>query len=73
MLGDKIWAADRRQYPSPENGHLPIGRQEGKQQRFKSRGPAQHFLSTLDPIYNLSNPQTHLISGPRLRTLRTAA
>ena len=50
-----------------ENSHLPIRRRERKQQKFKSQGSAQRFLSTHGPIYNLFNTQPHLISRPGLR------
>ncbi|PZU76565.1 MAG: IS6 family transposase [Brevundimonas sp.] len=53
-----------------ENSHLVIRRRERKQQRFKSQGSAQRFLSTHGPIYNPFNLQPHLISRPGLRVLR---
>jgi putative transposase len=56
-----------------ENSHLVIRRRERKQQRFKSQGSAQRFLSSHGPIYNAFNLQTHLISRPGLRTLRVQA
>ncbi len=46
-----------------ENSHLVIRRRERKQQRFKSQGSAQRFLSSHGPIYNIFNPQPHLITG----------
>ena len=52
-----------------ENSHLLIRRRERKQQRFKSQGSAQRFLSSHGPIYNAFNLQPHLISRPGLRTL----
>jgi len=53
-----------------ENSHLVIRRRERKQQRFKSQGSAQRFLSSHGPIYNAFNLQPHLISRPGLRVLR---
>ena len=52
-----------------ENSHLVIRRRERKQQRFKSQGSAQRFLSTHGPIYNAFNLQPHLISRPGLHVL----
>ena len=56
-----------------ENSHLPIRRRERKQQRFKSQGSAQRFLSAHGPIYNLFNTQQHLVSRPTLRIFRAKA
>ena len=56
-----------------ENSHLAIRRRERKQQKFKSQGSAQRFLSSHGPIYNTFNTQPHLISRPGLRTLRACA
>ena len=50
-----------------ENSHPVIRRRERKQQKFKSQGSAQRFLSTHAPIYNTFNLQPHLIRRPTLR------
>ncbi len=62
-----------RQNNRAENSHLVIRRRERKQQKFKSQGSAQRFLSTHSSIYNCFNTQPHLISRAGLRTLRAAA
>jgi putative transposase len=56
-----------------ENSHLPIRRRERKQQKFKSQGSAQRFLSTHAAVYNTFNVQSHLVSRPTLRRFRAAA
>ncbi|KPF85118.1 transposase [Brevundimonas sp. AAP58] len=56
-----------------ENSHLVIRRREREQQKFKSQGSAQRFLSSHGPIYNAFNLQPHLISRAGLRTLRGQA
>jgi putative transposase len=56
-----------------ENSHLVIRRRERKQQKFKSQGSAQKFLSSHGAIYNTFNVQSHLISRPTLRKFRAAA
>ena len=56
-----------------ENSHLVIRRRERKQQKFKSQGSAQRFLSAQSAIYNVFNFQPHLIRRSTLRQFRTAA
>ena len=56
-----------------ENTHLAIRRRERKQQKFKSQGSAQRFLSSHAPIYNTFNLQPHLIRRPTLRLFRAEA
>ena len=56
-----------------ENSHLPIRRRERKQQKFKSQGSAQRFLSTHAAVYNTFNVQQHHVSRPTLRHFRAAA
>ena len=56
-----------------ENSHLAIRRRERKQQKFKSQGSAQRFLSSHAAVYNVFNTQPHLISRAGLRTLRAQA
>ncbi len=56
-----------------ENSHLVIRRRERKQQKFKSQGLAQRFLSSHAAVYNTFNVQPHLISRPTLRRFRAEA
>ena len=56
-----------------ENSHLLVRRRERKQQRFKSQGSAQRFLSIHGAVCNAFNLQPHLISRPGLRLLRAEA
>ena len=56
-----------------ENSHLAIRRRERKQQKFKSQGSAQRFLSSHAAIYNTFNTQPHLIRRPTLRLFRAQA
>lgn len=58
-----------RENNQAENSHLVIRRRERQQQRFKSQGSAQRFISSHGPIYNALTLQPHLISRPGLRTL----
>ena len=75
MLGisDRHRPGGTRQNNRAENSHLPIRRRERKQQRFKSQGSAQRFLSADGPIYNMFNTQQHFISRPTLRSFRSSA
>jgi len=53
-----------------ENSHLVIRRRERKQQKFKSQGSAQRFLSTHAAVYNTLNTRPRLIRRPTLRQFR---
>ena len=55
-----------------ENSHLPIRRRERKQQKFKSQGSAQRFLSTHAAVFKNFNAQQHLVSRPTLRAFQAA-
>ena len=72
-LTDRHRPGGMRENNRVENSHLVIRRRERKQQRFKSHGSAQRFLSSHDAVYNCFNHQPHLISRPGLRTLRAQA
>src|ERR687897_1701578 len=56
-----------------ENSHQAVRRRERKQQRFKSAGSAQRFLSMHSAVNNTFNLQRHLVSRRTLRTFRTEA
>jgi transposase-like protein len=56
-----------------ENSHQQVRRRERKQQRFKSPGSAQRFLSLHSAVYNTFNVQRHLISRRTLRLFRAHA
>ena len=70
-LTDRHRPGGMRENNRAENSHLAIRRRERKQQKFKSQGSAQRFLSSHAAIYNTFNTQPHMISRPGLRTLRT--
>ena len=56
-----------------ENSHQPVRRRERKQQRFKSAGSAQRFLSMHSAVHNTFTLQRHLISRCTLQTFRAEA
>jgi transposase-like protein len=56
-----------------ENSHHPVRRRERKQQRFKSTGSAQCFLSMHAPVHNTFSLQRHLVSRRTLRSFRSEA
>ena len=56
-----------------ENSHQPVRRRERKQQRFKSAGSAQRFLSIHAAVHNTFNLDRHLISRRTLRAFRAEA
>ncbi len=64
---------DLRKNNRAENSHQPVRRREHKQQRFKSAGSAQRFLSIHASVYNTFNLQRHLVSRRTLRTFRAEA
>jgi len=69
-LQDRHHPGGMRENNRAENSHLVIRRRERKQQKFKSQGSAQRFLSSHGPIYNAFNLQPHLIYQAGLRSLR---
>lgn len=63
----------RRRNNRAENSHQPVRRRERKQQRFKSAGSAQRFLSAHAAAHNTFNVQRHLLSRRTLRAFRADA
>ncbi len=55
------------------NSHQPVGRREQKQQRFKSAGSAQRFLSAHPAVQNTFSLDRHFISRRTLRLFRSEA
>ena len=56
-----------------ENSHQPVRRRERKQQRFKSPGSAQLFLSIHAAVYNAFCVQRHLLSRRTFKEFRAGA
>ncbi len=56
-----------------ENSHQPVRQRERKQQRFKSAGSAQRFLSIHAAVYNTFYVQRHLLSRRTFKQLRADA
>ena len=56
-----------------ENSHQPVRRRERTQQRFKSAGSAQRFLSTHAAVHNTFNLERHRVSRPTLWARTEAA
>jgi transposase-like protein len=56
-----------------ENSHLPVRRRERKQQRFKSPGSAERFLTIHAAAYNAFTHQRHLLRRAHSKSLRAAS
>jgi len=63
-----LWANNRA-----ENSHQPVRRRERKQQRFKSPGSAQRFLSIHAAVYIISYVQRHLLKRRFFKQFRADA
>lgn len=63
---DRSLRADNR----AENSDQPVRRRERKQQKFKSPGSAQHFLSVHAATQNMFYHQRHLLDRPAFKELR---
>ena len=57
----------------PFEGMAPVRRRERKQQRFKSPGSAQRFLSIHSATYNTFYHQRHLLKRPMYKELRSTS
>jgi transposase-like protein len=64
---------DLRANNRAENSHQPVRRRERKQQRFKSSGSAQRFLSIHAATYNAFYHQRHLLKRSMYKQLRTTS
>jgi putative transposase len=56
-----------------ESSHQPLRRRKRKQQRFKSLGSAQRFLSIHAATYNTFYHQRHLLKRPMYKQLRSTS
>jgi transposase-like protein len=56
-----------------ETSHQPVRRRERQQQRFKSPGSAQRFLSIQSATYNTFYHQRHLVRRPMFKKLRAGS
>ena len=55
-----------------ENSHQPVRRRDRKQQRFKSPGSTQRFLSIHAAVYNALYVQRHLLPRRIFKAFRAA-